>query len=134
MQLVAHLVPARAVDGRYGLRPGVTVALISTRCRFIMAAWQAAAPTRHRRRALNRQPGTNRPRYSTGRAALAVASPFGPDAGQRALLADPRLILPSELQRLAAGVLWQGRVYEGGEVDLKDAGAAPSCPGYRGRV
>ena len=38
-----------------------------------------------------------------------------------------------EFQRLAAGVLWQGRVYEDGEVGLKNAGAAPSCPEYRGR-
>ena len=40
---------------------------------------------------------------------------FGPDAGERALLANASLVLPPELERLAAGVLRQPLVYEGGK-------------------
>jgi hypothetical protein len=40
---------------------------------------------------------------------------FGPDAGERALLANAGLVLPPELQRPSAGVLWQPFVYEGGK-------------------
>src|SRR5215207_3533089 len=59
---------------------------------------------------------------------------LGPHPGQRALLADAGLVLPPEFQRLAAGALRQRRVYEGGEVALKDAWAAASWPGCRGRA
>ena len=51
---------------------------------------------------------------------------LSPDPGQRALLPDPGLVLPPHFQRFAAGVLRQGRFYEGGEVALKDACAAGS--------
>jgi hypothetical protein len=40
---------------------------------------------------------------------------LGPDPGQRALLANASLVLPPELQRLAAGMLRQPLVYEGGK-------------------
>lgn len=39
-----------------------------------------------------------------------------------------------DLQRLAAGGLGQGRVYEVNEAGLKDACAAASCLGWRGRA
>jgi hypothetical protein len=73
-----------------------------------------------------------KPRCSAGLVARAVASRAGRNAGERALLADPGLILPPYFQRLAAGVPRQRCVYEGGEVALKDARAAASCPGWRG--
>ena len=59
-------------------------------------------------------------RGSRTRAALS------PHPGQRALLADPALVLPPQLQRLVAGVRRQGCFHEGGEVALKDACAAAS--------
>jgi hypothetical protein len=40
---------------------------------------------------------------------------LGPEAGERALLANASLVLPPELQRLSASVLRQSLVYEGGE-------------------
>jgi hypothetical protein len=49
---------------------------------------------------------------------------FSPEPGQGALLSDPSLVLPPQLQRLCFGLLWQRILYEGGEVALKDACAA----------
>ena len=63
------------------------------------------------------------PRCHGSRAALC------PSPGQGSLLADAGLLLPQEFERLAAGVLWQRCVCEGGEVALKDAWAAASWPG-----
>jgi hypothetical protein len=60
------------------------------------------------------------PRCNGARAA------FSPHPGQRALLANSGLVLPPELERFAASVLWQGCVYKGGEVASKDACAAGS--------
>ena len=40
---------------------------------------------------------------------------LGPEAGERALLANASLVLPPEFQRPPAGVLWQPLVYEGGK-------------------
>ena len=58
----------------------------------------------------------------------------GPYAGQRALIADASWMLPPEFEQLAAGVLSQRSVYEGGEVALKNAPACASCSGRQGRA
>jgi hypothetical protein len=50
-----------------------------------------------------------------------------PDISQAALLADPGFVLPPELDRLAAGVLGNGRRDEGGEVFLCASCAAESA-------
>jgi hypothetical protein len=54
---------------------------------------------------------------------------LGPDAGERALLANAGLVLQPDLDRLAASLGRQDGLYEGGEVPLKDACAAASWPG-----
>ena len=48
---------------------------------------------------------------------------FSPYTRQRALLTDPRFVLPPKLERLAAGVLWQRRAHQGGEVAFACAAA-----------
>ena len=58
----------------------------------------------------------------------------GPDAGQRAFLADPGLVLEPDLQRLVAGRGRQGVAYDVGEVFLKASCAASSACGWRGRT
>ncbi len=65
-----------------------------------------------------------------GRARAAL----GPDTRQRALLADPGLVLPPALERLVARLRWQGGGHQGGQVGLKDACATASWPGWRGRA
>ena len=63
-----------------------------------------------------------------------------PDPGERALLADPRLVLEPDLERLATGRLGQRRGYRLGEAFLKppgppdrssDAAGAPRAAGSR---
>ena len=57
-----------------------------------------------------------------------------PDAGQRALLADARLVLEPDLERLAPGVLGERRRDRFGEVFLKASWASGSALGWRGRT
>ena len=57
-----------------------------------------------------------------------------PDPGQRALLADARLVLEPDLERLAARRLGDGLGYRLGEVFLKASWAASSAFGWRERT
>src|SRR4051794_15386949 len=52
-----------------------------------------------------------------------------PEAGGGALLADPRLVLEPDLDRLAGGVLGQRRRHQAGEVFLNASCAAGSLAG-----
>lgn len=58
----------------------------------------------------------------------------GPNARQRALLADTRFILEPDFERLAAGMVGQFRRDRGGEVFLKASCASSSASGWRGRT
>src|SRR5690606_7225082 len=58
-----------------------------------------------------------------------AGAPPGPDAGQRALLADARLILEPDLDGLAAGHLGQDLSYRRGETFLKASWTASSALG-----
>ena len=57
-----------------------------------------------------------------------------PDPGERALLADPGLVLEPDLERLAAGRLGERGGYRLGEAFLKRSWAAGSVFGCRGRT
>src|SRR5882672_11341155 len=57
---------------------------------------------------------------------------LGPDAGQRALLADPGLILEPDFDRLAFGAVGDLRRDCRGEVFLNICWASPSACGWRG--
>lgn len=61
-------------------------------------------------------------------------APLRPQPGQGALLADPRLVLEPDLDRLAARPLRQNFGYLGGEVFLKAAWASTSALGLCGRT
>jgi hypothetical protein len=61
-------------------------------------------------------------------------SASGPDPGERALLADARLVLEPDLERLAAGGLGDRRGYRLGEAFLKASCASGSVFGWRGRT
>lgn len=61
-------------------------------------------------------------------------SALGPDAGQRALLADARLVLEPDFERLALGVVGEARRHRRGEVFLNAVWAASSASGWRGRT
>jgi hypothetical protein len=58
-----------------------------------------------------------------------TAAALGPDAAQRALLADPGLVLPPELDRLASGGMGDRIGDQSGEVFLCAAWAAASWAG-----
>ena len=55
-----------------------------------------------------------------------------PQTGQRALLADPGLILEPDLDRLALGQVGQMGAQRAREVFLYASTIAPSCAGWRG--
>jgi hypothetical protein len=57
-----------------------------------------------------------------------------PDPGEGALLADPRLVLEPDLERLAAGGLGERGGYRLAEAFLKPSCAAGSVFGWRGRT
>ncbi len=59
-------------------------------------------------------------------------SPLGPDAGQRALLADPGLVLEPDFDRLVFGVVGELRRDRRGEVFLNASWASSSACGWRG--
>ena len=59
-------------------------------------------------------------------------STFGPDAGQRALLADPGLVLEPDFDRLVFGVVGELRRDCGGEVFLNASWASSLACGWRG--
>ena len=59
---------------------------------------------------------------------------FRPDPCQRALLADARLVLEPDLERLARGVFGERRRYRVAEVFLNASWAAGSALGWRGRT
>src|SRR6185437_1416211 len=61
-------------------------------------------------------------------------APFGPDVGQRALLADACLVLPPELDWLAAHLLRDGVGDQAGKVFLCVSWADASACGWRGRT
>ncbi len=61
-------------------------------------------------------------------------SAFGPDAGQRALLADPRFVLEPDFDRLVFGAVGELRRDRRGEVFLNASWAASSVWGWRGRT
>lgn len=61
-------------------------------------------------------------------------SAFCPDAGERALLADARLVLEPDFQRLATRGLWDRGSYCVGKVFLKASCACGSVFGWRGRT
>jgi hypothetical protein len=61
-------------------------------------------------------------------------APLRPYPGQGALLADPRLVLEPDLDRLAARLLRQNLDYLVGEVFLKAAWASGSALGLCGRT
>ena len=127
VQLVSGLVPASPVDSEHGMGAGRHVGA------DLGQVWvhhvgigggqdQGGSDAASRAyRAKQVSPGTA---LIAGRWGPGAA--LGPNSGQRALLADAGLVLPPELQRLAAGVLWQCCAYKGGEVALKDACAAAS--------
>ncbi len=48
-----------------------------------------------------------------------AAALVGPDIGQGALLADPSVVLPSDFQRLAAGVIRNRAAHQVGQVLVK---------------
>src|SRR3546814_16212916 len=58
----------------------------------------------------------------------------GPHPGQRALLADPRLILEPDLQRLVERAVRQRPFHQSGEVFLNACCAASSACGWRCRT
>ena len=58
-------------------------------------------------------------------------SAFGPDAGQRALLADPRFVLEPDFDRLVFGAVGELRRDRRGEVFLNASWAASSVWGWR---
>ena len=59
-------------------------------------------------------------------------STLGPDAGQRALLADPGLILEPDFDRFAFGAIGDLRADRRGEVFLNASWASSSACGWRG--
>ncbi len=61
-------------------------------------------------------------------------SPLSPDAGQRALLADPRFVLEPDFDRLVFGVVGELRSDSGGEVFLNVSWTSSSVCGWRGRT
>jgi len=61
-------------------------------------------------------------------------STLGPDAGQRTLLADARLILEPDFDRLVLGVVGQPRRDRRSEVFLNASWASSSVCGWRGRT
>jgi len=60
-----------------------------------------------------------------------ACSALGPDAGQRALLADPRFVLEPDFDRLAVGAIREVRGKRRGEVFLKAPWASSSASGWR---
>ena len=61
-------------------------------------------------------------------------SALGPDPGQRALLADARLVLEPDFERLVLGVVGEPRRQGRGKVFLNVACSAASLSGWRGRT
>ena len=61
-------------------------------------------------------------------------SSFGPNASQRPLLTDARLVLEPDFERLASGMVGQFRHNRGGEFFLKASCASSSASGWRGRT
>ena len=61
-------------------------------------------------------------------------SALGPDAGQRALLADPRFVLEPDFDGLVLGALRELGGERRGEVFLKVSWASSSASGWRGRT
>ena len=61
-------------------------------------------------------------------------SALGPDAGQRALLADARLVLEPDFEWPALGAVGEARRHRRGEVFLNAAWSASSLSGWRGRT
>ena len=61
-------------------------------------------------------------------------SALGPDAGQRALLADPRFVLEPDFDGLVLGAVRELRGERRGEVFLNASWASSSLSGWRGRT
>lgn len=126
-QLVAGLVPASTVDGEHSVRPGrdTCADLIEVQAHHLGVGKRQHQPSSGATARADRTEDVG-PRIALIAGCRGSRAALGPDPGQGSLLTDPGLVLPPEFERLAAGVLWQRLVYEGGEVALKDACAAAS--------
>jgi len=134
-QLVAVLVPAGTVEDEHGVgarcHDSADLGQVQVHHRGVGSRQYQGSTETMRRTDRSKQ---IRPVVALVAWCRGTRASLGPDPGQRALLADAGFVLPPDLQRLAAGVLRQGRVYEAGEAGLKDACAPASCPGWRGRT
>ena len=106
-QLVAFLVPAGAVDCEHGVRSGGD---IRADLREVEIHHLGVGERQHQRGpdAAGRADRTEDigPIVALIAGGRGPRAALGPDPGQGSLLADAGLVLPPELKRLAAGVLW----------------------------
>lgn len=129
MRSAAQCQPAPS-STRTACAPAATWRPISARCSdraSVLAPWQDEGGGGGARRADGAEDVG--PFVAPVARAAWTGSASGPDSGQRPLLADPRLVLEPDLDRLAAGVFGQNRRYRVGEVFLNASWAASSAFG-----